>query len=149
MRKLARYPLVAALTLAGFFHSPLTAAPAAASTVDGTGRSAHFDAVNKHLELGGVLYGYMDIDGDVAKLGSVLSDAVGKAAEINPMLAMARSSLASALVALRSYDEAESLLRDSYPIVIGTQGKNSAVVRQVRAAQAEIDASRCRGRPCP
>ncbi len=94
MRKLTRYPFVAALALAGLFQSSLTAAPAAVSTVDEAGRSAHFDAVNKHLELGGVLYGYMDIDGDVAKLGDAVSEAVAKAAETNPALAMARQDYA-------------------------------------------------------
>ncbi len=90
MRILARYPLVAALTLAGLFNSELTAAPAVVSTVDAAERSAHFEAVNKHLEIGGVLYGYVDIDGDVAEFGREIGKAVGRFVEINPMLAMAQ-----------------------------------------------------------
>jgi type IV pilus assembly protein PilA len=90
MRTLTRFPFVAALTLAGLFNPQLTAAPAAVSTVVATERSAHFDAVNKHLELGGVLYGYVDIDGDVAEFGREMTKSVGRFAEINPMLAMAQ-----------------------------------------------------------
>ena len=53
------------------------------------------------------------------------------------MLAIARSSLASALVAMRQYDEAEPLLRDSYPIVLATQGerKRRRVARRARRRQ--------------
>jgi eukaryotic-like serine/threonine-protein kinase len=57
----------------------------------------------------------------------------------SPTLAIARVSLASALAATRSYDEAEVLLRDSYPIVLKTQWEASAVVRQARKAQADIE----------
>jgi serine/threonine-protein kinase len=60
----------------------------------------------------------------------------------SPMLAITRSSLASALVQLHQYDEAEPLLRESLPIVTATQGKGSAVVRQARNAQAELERSR-------
>ena len=35
-------------------------------------QSAHFAAVNSHLELGGTLYGYIDVDGDFQKLAAQL-----------------------------------------------------------------------------
>jgi type IV pilus assembly protein PilA len=57
---------------------PLVAAPE---------RSAHFDAVNRHLELGGTLYGYVDIDGDVLKLATVLRQFVVQAAAQQPQAA--------------------------------------------------------------
>ena len=60
----------------------------------------------------------------------------------SPMLAITRTSLAGALVAMRRYDEAVPLLRDGYSIVIATQGKTSAVVRQARHAQAELERQR-------
>ncbi|MGC4071032.1 MAG: hypothetical protein QM760_00625 [Nibricoccus sp.] len=85
---------MAALALAGLFNSQLTAAPVAVSTVDAAERSAHFDVVNGRLELGGVLYGYMDIDGDVVKLADFLSEATGKVAEVNPMLGIAQQNYA-------------------------------------------------------
>ncbi len=37
-------------------------------------RSRHFTAVTNHLELGGTLYGYVDIDGDVERLAVALRD---------------------------------------------------------------------------
>jgi hypothetical protein len=94
MRNLTRYPLVAALSLAGLFNSQLTAAPATVSTVDTAERSNHFNAVNRQLELGGVLYGYIDIDGDVAKLGGTVSRFAEQAAALNPMAALARQDYA-------------------------------------------------------
>jgi serine/threonine protein kinase/tetratricopeptide (TPR) repeat protein len=63
----------------------------------------------------------------------------------SPTLAIARSSLASALAAMHSYDEAESLLRDSYPIVVKTQAETSAVVRQARKTQADLERARAQG----
>ena len=63
----------------------------------------------------------------------------------SPTLAIARISLASALAATHSYDEAESLLRDSYPIVIKTQAETSAVVRQARKTQADLERARAEG----
>jgi serine/threonine-protein kinase len=57
----------------------------------------------------------------------------------SPARAMARISLGSALARTGAYDEAASLLEDSYPIVLRTQGEGSAVIRQARAAQAQID----------
>lgn len=58
------------------------AAPAApekpkATTVDvvkESERSAHFLAVTKQLELGGTLYGYVDVDGDVTKVAGILTE---------------------------------------------------------------------------
>jgi type IV pilus assembly protein PilA len=50
-------------------------------------RSGHFDRVNAHLELGGVLYGYADIDGDILSVAPslrTLADAIG---EQQPMIA--------------------------------------------------------------
>ena len=40
--------------------------------VDPAERSRHFAAVNRHLELGGVLYGYVDIDGDLEHFATLL-----------------------------------------------------------------------------
>ncbi len=46
--------------------------PATAPLVSAAERSKHFDAVNRQLELGGTMYGYVDIDGDVLKLANSL-----------------------------------------------------------------------------
>ena len=47
-------------------------------------RSAHFAAVTEHLELGGTLYGYVDIDGDMARLAVVLKNLADQAAAKQP-----------------------------------------------------------------
>jgi shikimate kinase len=57
----------------------------------------------------------------------------------SPARAMARVSLASALAKTGAHDEAAALMEGSYAIVLRTQGERSAVIRQARAAQAEID----------
>lgn len=49
-------------------------------------RSSHYEVVAKHLELGGTLYGYVDIDGDVRKLAAGVQDALDKAGERQPQL---------------------------------------------------------------
>lgn len=72
--------------------------PAAAATVglvEGGGRSAHFAAVNRHLELGGTLYGYVDVDGDVLKLAGELQKFIGELGKTEPAAGLvARQNLA-------------------------------------------------------
>jgi hypothetical protein len=50
-------------------------------------RSAHFDAVNRQLELGGTLYGYLDVDGDVLKLAAMLRQFLVQATVQQPQAA--------------------------------------------------------------
>lgn len=50
-------------------------------------QNKHFAAVNKHLELGGPLYGYVDIDGDVLKLTDALQTGFSQMANFEPQLA--------------------------------------------------------------
>ncbi|HEU5080342.1 MAG TPA: hypothetical protein VFT72_14115 [Opitutaceae bacterium] len=58
-------------------------------------RSVHFGAVNQHLELGGVFYGYMDVDGDVEQFGQRLSEGVGRISAFQPQLAMLKQDYAA------------------------------------------------------
>lgn len=44
------------------------------SVVKESERSRHFMAVNKQLELGGTLYGYVDVDGDVLKIAGTFTE---------------------------------------------------------------------------
>lgn len=82
--------LCAALLLAGCQKkkTQVTAAPppkpAAVEMVKESERSRHFAAVSQQLELGGTLYGYMDVDGDVLKIGGLLNEVLGKMAETQP-----------------------------------------------------------------
>jgi hypothetical protein len=45
------------------------------STVSKSAKAPHFDAVNKHLDLGGVFYLYVDLDKDVEKAAALLNEA--------------------------------------------------------------------------
>jgi type IV pilus assembly protein PilA len=47
---------------------------ATVNVVKETERSRHFMAVNQHLELGGTLYGYVDVDGDVLKIAGTFTE---------------------------------------------------------------------------
>ena len=50
-------------------------------------RSRHFATVNRHLELGGTLYGYIDIDGDAEKLAASLRRTLVAVGQSQPQLA--------------------------------------------------------------
>ncbi|MEO5961389.1 MAG: hypothetical protein ABIZ49_07385 [Opitutaceae bacterium] len=52
-------------------------------------RSPSFAAVNKQLELGGTLYGYVDIDGDLLKVTEGLKSVLAEMAKFQPNTAMA------------------------------------------------------------
>src|SRR4051812_18257781 len=54
--------------------------PASVVLVKEQERSAHFMAVNQQLELGGTLYGYVDVDGDVLKVAGMINDVVAQMA---------------------------------------------------------------------
>lgn len=81
------YPLLAVLLLAGVKQpQTVTAAESKDSValVTAAERSQHFAAVNKHLELGGELYGYADIDGDVLLFADQLRRLAERVAEAQP-----------------------------------------------------------------
>lgn len=66
------------------------AEPPKASTVDvvkESERSRHFTAVNRQLELGGSLYGYVDVDGDALKLAAGLRALLEQIAQSQPNIA--------------------------------------------------------------
>ncbi len=102
MRPFALRLALLALTLAAAAcrkpaEKPAAAVPAEKPTVavvEG-GRSAHFAAVNRHLELGGTLYGYVDVDGDVLKLAGELQAFIGEIGKSEPAAGIvARQNLA-------------------------------------------------------
>jgi type IV pilus assembly protein PilA len=61
--------------------------PATAALVAPAERSRHFAAVSQHLELGGTLYGYVDIDGDVERLATLARGMVDNIATEVPQAA--------------------------------------------------------------
>jgi type IV pilus assembly protein PilA len=69
-------------------QEPVAAQPAAPAAPKATTvamvkeseRSKHYLAVHQQLELGGTLYGYVDVDGDVLKMAGMLNEVVGQVA---------------------------------------------------------------------
>jgi len=83
------YPLLAVLLVAGLKHSnSLYSAESkdSAPLVPAAERSQHFAAVNRQLELGGELYGYVDIDGDLQLFATQLRKIADSVAESQPMV---------------------------------------------------------------
>jgi type IV pilus assembly protein PilA len=60
---------------------------ATTALVKDTERSRHFNAVNERLELGGTMYGYVDVDGDATKLAGSLQTLLQNVGRANPMAA--------------------------------------------------------------
>lgn len=100
-----KYPwmVAAALALAALAGCQKNAEPAAAAApapgteksqpadsvalVPASERSRHFAAVTRHLELGGTIYGYVDIDGDVERLATLARSMVDNIATEVPQAA--------------------------------------------------------------
>lgn len=66
---------------------PKEAKPDSVALVPAAERSNHFAVVNSQLELGGTLYGYADIDGDILKVAPYLRTLADTIAEQQPMAA--------------------------------------------------------------
>lgn len=78
------------ISLAGCAKQPAADSqgrPTTAALVAETEQSRHFQAVNSHLELGGTLYGFADVDGDALYAADGLQALVTSAAASQPMLA--------------------------------------------------------------
>lgn len=67
--------------------APLPPPPTRVDVVAEKVRSQHFMAVSKQLELGGPLYAYVDVDGDVMKLAGGLQTVLQQIAKAQPMVA--------------------------------------------------------------
>jgi type IV pilus assembly protein PilA len=61
---------------------------AAVPLVKGDEMSRHFETVNAHLELGGTLYGYVDVDGDMLELAGSVQRVVKQVAAAQPQFSM-------------------------------------------------------------
>ncbi len=72
---------------AGFVSAALAAsATADVIPVKPEDGSKHFDAVAKHLELGGLFFTYMDVDGDLASMGELGDRLLGIARKSTPAI---------------------------------------------------------------
>jgi type IV pilus assembly protein PilA len=68
--------------------APPAPAKEAVELVAAAERSRNFAAVSRQLELGGTLYGYVDIDGDVLELTGKLQGVLNEAAKADPNVAL-------------------------------------------------------------
>jgi hypothetical protein len=78
------------LTVSGCAKKPEAEVPAnraAVGLVPEAERSRHFEAVNSHLELGGTLYAYADVDGDALALAASAQALVRQIAAAQPQMA--------------------------------------------------------------
>jgi hypothetical protein len=72
------------LTIAAGMMATLASWGQVPETVPAVGRSAHFEAVASRLQLGGKLFGYVDVDGDLAKIANMIHSQFGDTADQLP-----------------------------------------------------------------
>lgn len=78
-------------------------------------RSAHFVAVSRQLELGGTLYGYVDIDGDAMKMAAGLGDLMTHVASLQPQAAPYLKQDYAALFAKLGFNDVKAIGLSSVP----------------------------------
>ncbi|MGH7959899.1 MAG: hypothetical protein ACREH8_23190 [Opitutaceae bacterium] len=78
-------------------------------------RSRNFAAVNKHLELGGTLYGYVDVDGDLLKLTGNLQGLMSDVAKTQPGAGMVAQQDLSAIVTMLGLTDVKAMGVSSVP----------------------------------
>lgn len=91
------------------------AGAAAVAMVKDNERSRNFAAVNRHLELGGTLYGYVDVDGDVLKLTSALQSVAGEIAKSEPRAALLAQQDLNAIATMLGLTDIKALGVSSVP----------------------------------
>ena len=100
-------------------ETPATAAatskPLAIEVVKETERSRSFLAVSKQLELGGPLYGYMDVDGDVQKLAGNVQGLLEQLGKTQPNLAPFAKQDYAALAAILGLTDVKAMGVSSVP----------------------------------
>ncbi len=93
--------------------------PAAVELVPETERSKHFAAVNSHLELGGTLYGYVDIDGDPLKVATGLQKLAEQIAIAQPMAAPFLKQDFGQIFSILGFNDIKALGFSSVPAATG------------------------------
>jgi type IV pilus assembly protein PilA len=78
-------------------------------------RSRSFAAVNKHLELGGTLYGYVDIDGDLLKLTGQVQGLLSDVARTQPGAGMFAQQDLATIVTMLGLTDVKALGVSSVP----------------------------------
>jgi type IV pilus assembly protein PilA len=121
-------PSAAALLLASLLtvlpgcQKSAPAGTASAALVPAAGRSKHFEAVNRQLELGGTVYGYMDIDGDAVRLAEGVKQLMGSIPEAPPPLAAFQQVDLTALLGKLGVSDVKAVGLSSVPIEDGMFG---------------------------
>ena len=95
--------------------TPPPAPPPSVELVKAQEQSRHFLAVSQHLELGGTLYGYMDVDGDVEKMGGMMKHFVTAMSVSNPQLAMFGNQDYSGIFKALGFDDVKAIGYSSVP----------------------------------
>ena len=90
-------------------------APLAVEVVKESERSRSFLAVSKQLELGGPLYGYMDVDGDVLKLAGGLQQLAAQMGRTQPNFAPLAKQDFAALVTILGLNDIKAIGVSSVP----------------------------------
>ncbi len=112
--------MIALLTLAACSkkaEAPAAVAPkpVAVDLVKETERSRNFLAVSRQLELGGSLYGYMDVDGDVQKLAGNVQALLEQVGKTQPYLAPFAKQDYAALAAILGLTDVKAMGVSSVP----------------------------------
>lgn len=95
--------------------SALPPPPEVIPVVDSAERSRHFLTVARHLELGGRLFGYMDIDGDLGEGAKLISAFMQQMAETDPRLQKAAQQDYSALFEVLGLSDVRAIGLSSVP----------------------------------
>lgn len=78
-------------------------------------RSKNFLAVQKHLELGGTLYGYVDVEGDALKLTNTVKTLATELARVQPNAAMLAQQDLDAIATMLGFTDIKALGVSSVP----------------------------------
>jgi len=91
---------------AGTSQPPLSGA---VQLVPAAEQSRHFEAVSRQLELGGTLYGYVDIDGDALKAAAGIKQITDQIVSTQPMLGMYLERDYAALFTELGFDDVKAI----------------------------------------
>ena len=91
------------------------AKPVAVEVVKESERSRNFAAVNKHLELGGTLYGYVDVDGDLLKLTGRLQGLMADISKTQPGASMVAHQDLAGIVTMLGLTDVKAVGVSSVP----------------------------------
>ena len=84
-----------------------------------TERSKHFAAVNSHLELGGTLYGYVDVDGDPLKVAAQLQKLAAQIAATQPAVAPFLKQDFAQIFSILGFNDIKAVGLSSVPAATG------------------------------